>query len=164
MAIPFSMLRLPSVDISEAGFKPLKLTAIRELGIGANAKLQLQFTNRYWRSLGCNGDTYADTGYQNTWEVTRAQPGVSGILVNYTGGDVARQAASITPEKALSRIEPVVPGLTALWNKKSHLQDWPSYEFTRGSYSYWKRGQYTLSPVWRRKWRAHAIFAGNTRP
>ena len=30
---------------------------------------------RLWRRLGSNGETFADTGYQNTWEVTRAQAG-----------------------------------------------------------------------------------------
>ena len=37
----------------------------------------------------------------------------------------------------------VLPGLTAQWNRKWQLQDWPSYPLTRGSYSYWKVGQYT---------------------
>src|SRR5688572_24316308 len=38
LALPFSILR-SSVDFSGAGFKPLKQTAIRELGMGTNAKL-----------------------------------------------------------------------------------------------------------------------------
>ena len=46
----------------------------------------LQFSDRHWYAAGNNGNTYADTGYQATWEVTRAQPGAPGILVDYTGG------------------------------------------------------------------------------
>ena len=34
-----------------------------------------QFTSRHWHALGSNGDTFADTGYQSTWEVTRAPAG-----------------------------------------------------------------------------------------
>jgi len=141
IALPFSILR--TLDYGQAGFRPLKVTAIREQGMGANAKLHLQFRTRHWNSLGNNGDTYADTGYQNTWEVTRAQSGVGGILVNYTGGNLARAAAGTSPQTVLSRIEPVLSGLTAQWNGKSQLENWPSYPLTRGSYSFWKVGQYT---------------------
>ncbi len=141
LALPFSILR--TLDFSQAAFRPLKVTAICEQGFGANTKLHLQFRSRHWNTLGNNGDTYADTGYQNTWEVTRAQAGVGGILVNYTGGNVARAAASTPAQTVLSRIEPVLPGLTAQWNKKSQLENWPSYPLTRGSYSFWKVGQYT---------------------
>jgi monoamine oxidase len=67
LAVPFSILR-SSVDFSGAGFRPLKQTAIRELGMGTNSKLHVQFTDRHWEGLGCNGETFADTGYQNTWD------------------------------------------------------------------------------------------------
>jgi len=42
LAVPFSILR-SSVDISRAGFSPLKRTAISELGMGTNSKLHVQF-------------------------------------------------------------------------------------------------------------------------
>ena len=63
LAVPFSILR-SSVDFSGAGFRPLKQTAIRELGMGTNSRLHVQFTDRHWEGLGCNGETFADTGYQ----------------------------------------------------------------------------------------------------
>jgi monoamine oxidase len=63
--------------------------------------------------------------------------------VNYTGGNVARAAAGTSSQTVLSRIEPVLPGLTAQWNGKSQLEYWPGYALTRGSYSFWKVGQYT---------------------
>ena len=75
-----------SVDTSRAGFNTVKAQAIAELGMGTNAKLNVGFSRRLWRDQGLNGETYADTGYQNTWEVSRAQAGTSGILVQYTGG------------------------------------------------------------------------------
>ena len=43
----------------------------------------------------------------------------------------------------LKQIEPVLPGLSAQWNGKATLDHWTSYPWTRGSYSYWKVGQYT---------------------
>jgi monoamine oxidase len=145
LALPFSILR--TVDHSRAGFSALKRTAIEELGMGTNSKLHLQFTSRHWASLGCNGDTFADTGYQNTWDVTRAQPGPSGILVDYTGGDVGASFGTGTSgERAsqfLSQLEPVLPGISARWNGRAVVDFWTAYPWTKGSYSYWKVGQYT---------------------
>jgi len=146
LALPFSILR-SSVDYKSAGFKALKQTAIRELGMGTNSKLHVQFTDRHWNDLGCNGETFADTGYQNTWEVSRAQPGASGILVDYTGGKVGASFATGTPQERaqqfLGQLEPVLPGISAKWNQRATVDFWPAYPWTKGSYSYWKVGQYT---------------------
>jgi monoamine oxidase len=146
LALPFSILRR-SVDLSAAGFSARKLVAIREQGMGTNSKLHVQFRSRPWNALGSNGETFADTGYQNTWEVSRAQPGAAGILVNYTGGDIGASFGSGTPtqraQQFLAQIEPVLPGLSAQWNGRATVDFWPAYPWTRGSYSYWKVGQYT---------------------
>jgi monoamine oxidase len=146
LALPFSILR-SSVDYSNAGFKPLKVTAIKELPMGTNSKLHVQFTQRYWNTLGCNGNTYADTGFQNTWEVTRGQPGQAGILVDYTGGKIGASFGSGTPESRardfLGQIEPVLPGISNYWNGRATIDFWTAYPWTKGSYSYWKVGQYT---------------------
>ena len=146
LALPFAVLRA-SVDYSEAGFKQLKRTAIAEQGMGTNSKLHVQFRTRHWESLGSNGDTVADTGYQNTWDVTRAQPGRSGILVDYTGGRIGASFGSGTPtsraQEFLAQIEPVLPGISAQWNGRAFVDFWTGNRYTRGSYSYWKVGQYT---------------------
>ena len=146
LALPFTILR-SSVDWSSAGFGPLKATAIREQGMGANSKLHLQFTSRFWNGLGSNGETFSDRGYQNTWEVSRAQPGASGILVNYTGGTIGDSFGSGTPRSRarqfLTEVEPVLPGATAGWNGRATLDSWPDNPWTKGSYAYWKVGQYT---------------------
>ena len=146
LALPFSILR-SSVDISQAGFSERKLTAIRELGMGTNSKLHVQFKTRHWNGLGCNGETYSDTGYQSTWEVTRAQSGKAGILVDYTGGTIGASFGSGTPSSRarefLRQLEPVLPGITNQWNGRATIDFWPADPWTKGSYSYWKVGQYT---------------------
>jgi monoamine oxidase len=146
LALPFSILR-SSVDYTNAGFRDLKQTAIKELGMGTNSKLHVQFNSRYWNSLGCNGETFADTGYQNTWEVSRAQAGTSGILVDYTGGDIGASFGTGTPteraQQFLAQLEPVLPGISGHWNGKATVDFWTAYPWTKGSYSYWKVGQYT---------------------
>jgi monoamine oxidase len=141
LALPFSIPR-SGVNFANAGFSARKQQAITELGMGQNAKQHLQFTSRHWSRLGGNGDSYSDTGYQITWEVTRGQPGQSGILVNYTGGNRAVAATGFSPQQVLAQIEPVMPGLSATYNGNSQLEHWPSNPLTLGSYSFWKPGQY----------------------
>ncbi len=93
------------------------------------------------------------TGYQNTWDVTRAQSGNTGILVDYTGGGVplASFKGDTTDPKVVSRfaatflkqIEPVFPGISAQWNGRATLDVPLANPYLLGSYSYWKVGQYT---------------------
>ena len=160
MTIPFSVLRTiltSDAAYRDVGFDSLKQTAIMQLGYGKNAKLQLQFDTRYWNTSGPwgigNGATYSDTGYQNTWEVTRAQDGTTGILVDYTGGGVPLSSFKGDPSDPkviagfartfLSQLEPVFPGITSRWNGRATLDVPLDDPLLRGSYSYWKVGQYT---------------------
>jgi monoamine oxidase len=145
MAIPFATLR--NVDLKKAQFEPRKMRAINELGMGTNSKLHVGFKKRFWRDLGCTGETYADTGYQNTWEVSRGQAGTSGILVDYTGGNYGATFGSGTPDSRakqfVAQIEPLLPGATANYNGKAYIDFWTGNKWSNGSYSYWKVGQYT---------------------
>ena len=164
LALPFAILR-SSVDYSKAGFSDLKRTAIEELGMGINSKLNVQFKTRHWRSLGSNGETFADTGYQNTWEVTRAQPGIAGILVEYTGGTIGAGFDSGTPAthatRFLDQVKPVLPGLGNQWNGRATLDSWSSsHPWTKGSYSFWKVGQYTKFAGIERVREGNCHFAG----
>jgi monoamine oxidase len=160
VAIPFSVLRnilTTNAAYRSADFDSRKQTAIQNLGYGMNAKLHLQFNTRYWNTSGPwgigNGTTYSDRGYQNTWDVTRAQDGTTGILVDYTGGGVAAAAFNQDPNDPtvvaalasafLRQIEPVFPGITQRWNHRATFDVPLNDPFLLGSYSYWKVGQYT---------------------
>jgi monoamine oxidase len=162
LALPFSLLR--KVDLSRAGFSKLKMSAINQLPMGTNSKLQLQFTDRHWRGLGGNGDSYSDTGYQSTWEVTRGQSGTKGILVDYTGGNIGGSFGSLSPaqyaQRFLSQIEPLFPGITNKWTGQVTLDFWKTYPWTLGSYSYWKVGQYTAFSGVEKEAQGTCHFAG----
>jgi monoamine oxidase len=161
MAIPFSILRtILTTDAAyrAAGFTALKQTAITQLGYGKNAKLQLQFDHRLWDQHGpwgiSTGTSFADTGYQAGWDVTRAQNGATGIMVAYSGGGVPLASFTGNPNDPavvagfartyLDEVEDVFPGLTALWNGRATLDVPLNNPFLLGSYSSWKVGQYTL--------------------
>jgi monoamine oxidase len=160
VTIPFSVLRTilgSDAAYRAAGFDSLKQTAITQLGYGKNAKLQLQFNSRYWNSSGPwgigNGSSFSDTGYQNTWDGTRAQDGATGILVDYTGGGVPLASFAGDPNDPkvvakfantfLAQIETVFPGIAQQWNGRATLDVPLTNPFLLGSYSYWKVGQYT---------------------
>jgi len=163
LTLPFTILG-SSVDYSQAGFSGRKVTAIEELGMGTNSKLHVQFGRRHWTTLGSNGETFADTGYQNTWDVTRAQSGRAGILVDYTGGKIGASFGSGTlasrAAQFLKQLEPVLPGITPLWNGRATLDYWAGYPWTKGSYSYWKVGQYTKFAGVEREREGNCHFAG----
>ena len=149
LALPFSLLR--SVNYSKAGFEPLKVTAIKQLPMGTNSKLHVEFNDRFWYGAGNNGNTYADTGFQNTWEVSRAQGGGKGILVDYTGGDIGASFGSGTPksraQQFMSQLQPLFDEaqitVSDHWTGRATVDFWSAYQWTKGSYSYWKVGQYT---------------------
>jgi monoamine oxidase len=177
LALPFAVLR--DLNTRKAGFDELKQLAIESLGRGHNGKLQLQFTRRLWNGTGAwpgisNGAAYADTGFQNTWDVSRAQAGTSGLLVDYTGGlvtdsiraSVPRSDASgnsqvvVAAKKFLTQIEPVYPGLSALWNTRAtlslpHLD--PNFNC---SYSFWRVGQYSTIGGYEGRRQGNVHFAG----
>jgi monoamine oxidase len=156
LALPLGVLK--RIDFSKAGFDKTKTGQIAAMRMGRNSKLQLQFSRRGWNGTGAwpgisTGETYAETGYQNTWDVTRAQPGASGILVNYTGGNAAGAFAASTPfsdqssaqtvawaKTFLKELEPVLPGVAATWNGRATLSAWHTNPYSYGAYSYWPVG------------------------
>jgi monoamine oxidase len=171
LALPFAVLR--TLDYRGANFSPLKKTAIEQLGNGRNSKLQLQFSSRLWNDQGSNGASYSDTGYQNTWDVTRAQAGATGILVDYTGGKVASGLSAGTPyatavnakvatlaRRFLGQLEPVFPGIGSLWNGRATLSTPMLDPNLNCSYSYWKVGQYAGFSGWEGLREGPIHFAG----
>jgi monoamine oxidase len=157
LAIPFAVLA--NVDTRDAGFGARKRRAIAQLGRGHNGKLNIQFERRDWLGTGpwpgkSNGSSYSDTGYQASWEVTRAQPGTPGILAQYSGGNVtdamrttsafatssdARVVQDVT--RGLAQFQPVYPGL--VWNGRATQSLTHKSPLFGASYSFYRVGQYT---------------------
>ncbi len=176
MSLPFAVLR--NLDYSGAGFDALKKTAITQLGAGRNTKLQLQFASRYWNTTGpwgkSTGSVYTDVGIQNAWDVTRAQAGDTGILVDYSGGSVAGGYKPATPysdadtnpqvttyaKAFLKKLEVVFPGITAQWTGKANLSTPFRDPLLNCSYSYWKIGQYTQFSGYEKVPQGNIHFAG----
>jgi monoamine oxidase len=165
LALPFSLLR--SVNYARAGFDPLKVTAIKELPMGTNSKLHVEFDDRFWYGAGNNGNAFGD-GFQSTWEVSRAQGGGKGkgLLVDYTGGKIGASFGTGTPaERALqfmSQLQPLFPDTHVAdhWSERATIDFWAAYPWTKGSYSYWKVGQYTKFSGMEKERQGNCHFAG----
>lgn len=176
LTLPFAVLR--DLDYKKAGFDDLKHKAIQELGRGRQSKQHLQFKKRIWYEPGSRpvkgtGTSYSDTGYQVSWECTRAQKGTSGILVAYCTGGYADKMSTKVPvathknedvqadaKRFLEQAEPVFPGLKENWNGKCaqgipHLD--PNYKC---SYSNWRVGQYQSIRGYERTSQGGVLFAG----
>ena len=159
LALPFAVLR--TLDYRGADFDAAQGPAITAAGRGRNDKLQLQFDARFWDAAGAwpgiwNGNSYADTGYQNTWDVTRAQAGTAGswsttpaapsparsrVSTPYATARRIRRSAR-TPRRFLRQIESVYPDISRHWTGRASLSV-PSLDPNlKTSYSYWKVGQY----------------------
>jgi monoamine oxidase len=172
LCMSFSVLR--TLNYKKAGFDPLKQTAITQLGSGINAKLNLQFKSRLWNSYASTGSLYTDQPFQSGWDVTRAQSGTTGILVEYPGANVAKSFGQPNPytttatnsqvtkyaQQLLTQLEPIFPGITAQWNGKAMLSTPYTDPNFLCSYSYWKPGQYTAFSGYEKARQGNIHFAG----
>jgi monoamine oxidase len=176
LTTPFAVLR--DLDTSQANFDAKKINAIQQLGAGRQSKQHLQFNRRVWYDKGSkpnigNGSGYSDTGYQASWETSRAQPGLKGILVGYAGGAFADAMSSNVAfatatsarvrrdaQRFLQQAEPVYAGLGAAWNGLS-TQGLPHLDPNmKCSYSYFKIGQYETIAGYERVRQGNVFFAG----
>lgn len=150
LTLPMTTLR--QVDLSQAGFNEQKMSAIRDLAMGYDVKLLLQYDRRP-SELGnwSGGMDYTDPDFV-TWESSVAQPGHAGLITVYAGG---RTGASWTADQPhgpgpkplvadiLGRIDDGVPGSAAHFNGRSYADLWTRDPWTNGAYAAFGIGQYT---------------------
>jgi len=156
LALPFSILR--QVDMSKVTMPAVKSLAINTLGYGTNAKLMAGFSSRVWRTPptvdggpaypASDGSAYSDLpAFQNTWETSRLQPGTSGIVTDYTGGNLGVAIGALTPQAQLAAFladfDKMFSGAKAASNGKVSRMHWPSFRWTQGSYAAYLVGQWT---------------------
>jgi monoamine oxidase len=154
LAIPFTTLR--NVDLSRAGLSALKTTAIRNLQLGSNAKIMLQFSSRIWRKNKFTGTTLGDNGTFQGWECTNYQPGPTGILINFPAGTAGANlgtkyglttdqgpAPAAMVNDTLALLEPILPGVTAAYNGLAYCNVGAIDPHLMGAWSQYNIGQYT---------------------
>lgn len=155
MAMPFSRLRevkgLKELEERKL-LSPQKREAIAELGYGNIVKVMLGLKDRPWekaRRLPCpsNGSFRSTNPYlQNCWITTYGQRGneQENILTVLVAGNEA--LSNIGPlETRIKKAYAEMLGMKAedIFNHRHAEQDWAEERFSKGSYSYFKPGQYT---------------------
>ncbi|HEY6277839.1 MAG TPA: NAD(P)/FAD-dependent oxidoreductase, partial [Streptosporangiaceae bacterium] len=154
LTIPWTTLR--EVDLEGAGFSSYRMTAIRELGMGTDVKLIVQYDRRPATFKVHGGPWSGTVNYANpnytTWDSAPTEPGTAGLITVYAGGSGSKPFASPgyhAPAPAdltamiLGQINQVVPGTRARFNGKAWLDYWTGDPWTRGSYAAYTPGQVT---------------------
>jgi monoamine oxidase len=143
-ALPFTRLReveLPSTFPAE------KQEIIQTLGMGKNAKLMAQFSERVWRTQHqASGSVTTDNGLQLLWETSRGMTGASGILTVFAGGTIGDEIGTGSAESQiqsrLGAIDQIFPNTGATYIANSAVRmHWPTVEHTHGSYACYLPGQ-----------------------
>jgi monoamine oxidase len=154
LTIPWTTLR--EVDLEGAGLSSYRMTAIRELGMGTDVKLIVQY-NRRPATFKVHGRPWSGTvNYTNpnyqTWDSAPTEPGTAGLITVYADGSGSKPFAgpgyhAPAPQDltatVLGQINQAVPGTKAQFNGKAWLDYWTGDPWTRGSYAAYIPGQVT---------------------
>ena len=154
LTVPWTTLR--DVDLEGAGFGGYRMTAIRELGMGTDVKLLLQYSRRP-ATFKVHGAPWSGTvNYANpnyaTWDSAPTEPGTAGLITVYAGGSGSQAFANPgyhgwaprdLTATIVGQINQVVPGTRGQFNGKAWLDYWTGDPWTRGSYAAYPPGQMT---------------------
>jgi monoamine oxidase len=149
LCLPFTTLR--DVDLDGAGLSRKRLKAIDQLGMGTNAKVLLQFRDRF-PTFGWNGSFTLDAPKSDSWDSALAQPGDGGLLTIYTGGATGAGYPTDDPhavppasvvDDALTFLDTYLPGMRDSYNGRSWLDSWVDDPWVKGSYAAFLPGQWT---------------------
>jgi monoamine oxidase len=147
-ALPFTRLR--DVELPGAISRE-KRQIIETLGMGTNAKLMAQFSERVWRTQHrASGSATTDNGLQLLWETSRGMTGAAGVLTVFAGGLIGEQIGEGTAEtqiqSRLAKLDEIFPNTGGTYIANSAVRmHWPTVEHTLGSYTCYLPGQASFS-------------------
>jgi monoamine oxidase len=150
LALPFSTLR--DVDLSQLELSEFKREMIAELGMGTNAKIMGQFSARpWWTELNESGllttsEPHVQQGWDSTIGQASAEGKTIGVWTNFLGGRRGAQSGQGSAEErfaeAVQGLERIWPGSQAAWTGQAKRMHWPSFAWSKGSYTCYKPGQW----------------------
>lgn len=142
--IPLTVMR--KLDLKGLDLTPVLRGMIDEVGYGTNSKMMVGLSARPWVQMNVSAYTFTDLPFQACWETSRGQAGQHGILTNFTGGPqglaIGEGALQDRAREFVRQADKVFPGVAAAYTGKAVRQIWPKYEWTQGSYSCFRPGQY----------------------
>lgn len=142
--IPLTVMR--RLDLTRLDLTQVQRDAILHTGYGTNSKMMVGLNARPWVAMNVSAYTFTDLPFQACWDTSRGQRGQHAILTNFTGG---RQGLAVgegpLQDRArdfVTQADRVFPGTVDAYTGKAVRQVWPTYEWTQGSYSCFRPGQY----------------------
>ncbi|CAN5592279.1 FAD-dependent oxidoreductase [soil metagenome] len=143
LTLPLTLLR--EVDLRVPLSRPQQ-KAISKVPYGTNAKLILGFDRRYWYDQGASGLFFSDLPIQSGWDSSQGQPGQAGALTLFLGGHrglaLAEGTAHTQRDRALPSVDAVFSGARNHATGKVLRFNWPTYHWTKGSYTCFGPGDY----------------------
>jgi monoamine oxidase len=134
------------------------MSAIRQLGMGSDGKVLLQYDRRFDRfdtpfGVWSGGMEHTAPSFE-TWESSTDEAGVSGLLTVYPGGRSGRRTFAAPGvihgecpqplrDDTVAWIDAAVPGTGAHFNGRSWVDWWTGDPWTLGSYAAFGPGQMT---------------------
>lgn len=142
--IPLPVMR--KIDLRGLDLTNVQRETIQNQGYGTNSKMMVGLNARPWVQMNVSAYTFTDLPFQACWETSRGQAGQHGILTNFTGGKqglvVGEGALQDRAREFVANADKVFPGVAAAYTGKAVRQIWPKYEWTSGSYTCFRPGQY----------------------
>lgn len=160
--IPLTVMR--SLDLSRLQLTRAQRDTILHQGYGTNSKMMVGLNARPWVQMNVTAYTFTDLPFQACWDTSRGQGGQHAILTNFTGG---RQGIAVGEGPLQDRArdfvvqaDKVFPGAAEAYTGKAVRQIWPSYEWTLGSYTCFRPGEYQRFFGALERPQGNLIFAG----
>jgi monoamine oxidase len=142
--IPLTVMR--TLDIRNLTLTDVQRGTIENLGYGTNSKMMVGLKARPWVEQNVTAYTFTDLPFQACWDTSRGQAGQHAILTNFTGGrqglHIGEGALQDRAREFVAGVDKVFPGTAAAYTGKAVRQIWPKQEWTRGSYTCYRPGQY----------------------
>ncbi len=148
LALPFTTLR--QVELDHAGLSPLKLEAIRRLGMGTNSKVLMQFDRRPKHYGRWNGEADHRPPVRVHMGLLADAAGRAGLITVYAGGangtaydfpQAHAPAPAAVVAETLDALERAAPGISEGFNGRAFLDEWATDPWARGSYAAFLPGQ-----------------------
>ena len=144
LALPFTMLRSIKKDFQ---FTERKEKWIAEAGFGNAIKVAMGFKKRVWREAGFQGYTFTDVNSTVFWDSSQMVQTEEGSLTFAGGGnsadELAQKSYAEIKDKWLTGANSIYPGLAVHYNGKISKFPWRDYPFSKGSYTCYKKGQWS---------------------
>jgi monoamine oxidase len=142
--IPLTVMR--KLDLRNLDLTQAQRATINGQGYGTNSKMMVGLSARPWVKMNVTAYTFTDLPFQACWDTSRGQSGTHAILTNFTGGNqglhIGKGALQDRAHEFVAQADKVFPGAAAAYTGKAVRQIWPTYEWTQGSYTCMRPGEY----------------------